>query len=213
MSIPNELDKMQQDFWREHNKEFDMSLNEGCGAYIEAFVRHAQSHGFPKVGHLKKSGGTKYNGHANDGFLYKEAASDTNPLLQFVDIIGNATAKPPYTPSNQPPKPLFDIDEPRYTEADWLAAPGSDNPTSNKTVPWVAYDENGFEKLKKMLEHDYTRRPQNADFDVSVWAARVFHSTYMGPGGTPLGMDAALRKHKPELCSALKIPIDDYYGD
>lgn len=205
MAIPSELDKMQSDFFKDYAHEFDLSHAVGCGAYIEAFVRHAQSNGYPKVGHLRKYGGqTQYNGHAVDAFLYRQAASVTNPLYQAVDIIANA--------ESPNARPAFQVDEPRYMDKDWMEKPaGSSEPS--KMVPWVNYDEGGFQKLKKTLAHDYARRPQGADFDVSVWAARVFHSTYMGPDGTPLGMDSAMRKHKPEWCGALGVPVDNYYGE
>jgi hypothetical protein len=77
-------------------------------------------------------------------------------------------------------------------------------------VPWVGYNEQGFERLKRMVRHDYERRPQGPDYDVSVWAGRFFHNCYMGPEGKPLGEQGAL---KPELCASLKIPVDNYYGE
>lgn len=82
---------------------------------------------------------------------------------------------------------------------------GDDSPEGY--VPWVQYDENGFQELKRQLAYDYARRPQGADFDVSVWAARVFHSCYMGPEKEPLGMEAALVKHRAEWCAALGVPV------
>lgn len=213
MPIPNELQQLSNKFWDDHSHEHDLTENRGCGQYIEAFVRYAQSNGFPKVGHLKKTGsGTNYNGHSNDGFLYKEAASPTNSLYQFVDIIANAESKPPYTSAHRPPTKFFGVDEPRYTDADWLAEPAGEGGEHDMMIPWIPYDENGFERLKKVLKQDYARRPQGADFDVSVWAARVFHSTYMGPEGVPLGMDGAMKRHRPEWCGALGVPVDEHWS-
>lgn len=212
--IPGTLRKVFDDFYDAHTHEYDLTENEGCGKYTEAAVKHAQNSGYSKVGHLKKNPGqTQYNGHANDAFLYREAADANNPLYQAVDIIYAAEAKPPYSPSNPAPDKNFGIDIPRYTDADWLAEPDGEGGENDRQVPWVAYDENGFQRLKNMLAHDYGRRPQGADFDVSVWAGRYFHNCYMGPEGIPLGEDAALKKIKPELCAALKIPMDDYYGE
>jgi hypothetical protein len=80
-------------------------------------------------------------------------------------------------------------------------------------VPWVGYDENGFNELKRQLAYDYARRPQGADFDVSVWAARVFHSAYMGPEKTPLGLVAAVDRHQVEWCAALGVSVKDVPAD
>ncbi len=97
------------------------------------------------------------------------------------------------------------------TVADVSAIP--DNPPNPNpqppanTVPWVPYDENGFQELKRTLAYDYARRPQGADFDVTVWAARVFHSSTMGPEKVPLGKEAAMNKHRPEWCGALGVPV------
>jgi hypothetical protein len=212
--IPSELHGIFDKFYADHKQQYNFSTNEGCGKYTEDAVKNAQDMGYSKVGHLKKNPGqTQYNGHANDAFLYNEPASETNDLLQAVDIIYAAEAKPPYTPSNPAPDKNFGIDEPRYTEEDWSYEPQGEGGENDHSVPWVVYDERGFENLKQTLAHDYARRPQGADFDVSVWAARVFHSCYMGPDGIPLGMDAAMHKHKPEWCAALGIPVDNYYGE
>lgn len=197
-------------FWDAHHNLYDFSTNEGCGQYTEDLVERLRILGFEKVGHLKKYGSaTQYNGHANDAFLYREADPD---LYRAVDVIFAAEAKPPYTPSNPAPNKNFGIDIPRYEDKDWMAEPGNSEPVPN-TVPWVAYNEQGFQRLKNMLAHDYGRRPQGADFDVSVWAGRYFHNCYMGPEGIPLGEDGALHRIKPELCAALGIPMDNYYGE
>lgn len=203
--IPNELKQFTDQFFKDNSKKFELSTNEGCGLYTEAYVVYAQANNWTKVGHLKKnSGQTNYNGHANDAFLYAEYVDG---LYQAVDIIGSAEAKPPYTSDNPAPSANFGIDIPRYTAADWYLIEGS-----TSMVPWVQYNEQGFQSLKNMLAHDYARKPQGADFDVSVWAGRYFHNCYMGPDGTPLGEQAALERIKPELCSALGISNDGYYG-
>lgn len=207
--IPEELANFNNSFWMSNSQNFDMSTNDGCGQYTESWVASARAHGFNKVGHLKKNPGqTQYNGHANDAFLYNEPDPT---LLRAVDIIFAAEATPPYSPSNPAPNINFGVDIPRYTVADWMPVPNG-GPTPTKQVPWVAYNEQGFQRLKNMLAHDYGRRPQGADFDVSVWAGRYFHNCYMGPNGTPLGEQKALEKIKPELCAALNIPMDNYYG-
>jgi len=212
--IPVELRPMVDDFFNAHAHEYDLTENSGCGQYMEALVPHCQQHGFPKVGHLKKSSGqTNYNGHANDAFLYADGEGNPNGLYQSVDVISNAESKPPYTPNHQPPGKGWSVDVPRYTSSDWLKEPNSGNqPNPVKTVPWKPYNEQGFERLKKMLKHDYERRPQGPDYDVSVWAGRFFHNNNMGPDGTPLSEDAALSRVKGELCTALGISNDGYLG-
>lgn len=192
-------------FFDTQSKNFNLTTNEGCGLYTEALVKHLRNMGHVKVGHLKKNPGqTQYNGHANDAFLYRE---EDPTLYRAVDIIGAAESTDP----NNPPRKNFGIDEPRYTDEYWMATPntGGGGSTTPNMVPWVAYNEQGYERLKQQLAYDYGRRPQGADFDVTVWAARVFHSQYFGPSGVPLGFDEALKKHRPEWCGALGVPVDD----
>jgi hypothetical protein len=199
---------LSKSFFSAHSNEFDLSTNEGCGKYTEAFVKYARGVD-TKVGHLKKSPGqTQYNGHANDAVLYP-VGNDANDY-HAVDIIARAEQPKPWYPDSdrQPPEGQWSEDKnTAYKSSDWMAEPGAPQPSN--MVPWVAYDENSFQGLKQQLAYDYGRRPQGADFDVSVWSARVFHSTYMGPNKTPLGMSAAVHKHRPEWCAALGVPVDD----
>lgn len=197
MAIPADLEQLCRDFWDDNNSKYDLSHAEGCGKYTEAFVQHAKNNGFDSCENLKKNPGqTQWNGHAVDAFLWAEPFSETNSLYQACDII--AAAESPDANFN------WGLDEPRYTAADiWHGTSQSDD-----LVPWQPYDENSFQALKNQLAHDYGRRPQAADFDVSVWAARVFHSAYMGPEKEPLGLDAAITKHRPEWCAALGVPLD-----
>lgn len=205
--ISLELEKLHQTHWNNYSHQFNLTTNEGCGKYTEHWVNYAQSYGWSKVGHLKKNvGQTQYNGHANDAFLYADGTGNPNGLYQSVDLIGSAESTNP----NDPPHIFWGVDIPRYTDVDWLATPNS-NPTPINMVPWMGYDENSFQKLKQQLAYDYGRRPQGADFDVTVWSARVFHSWYMGPDKTPLGQDAAIKRHRPEWCEALGIPVDNYW--
>ena len=199
--IPDQLQSIHLEFWNAHASKFDMTHASGCGLYVEAWVIYAQDNGYPRVGHLiKNPGQTQYNGHAVDAFLYNEP----DPvLLRAVDIIGAAESTDP----NNPPRPNWGVDIPRYTQDDWSANAPGESSGGTGTVPWMAYDENSFQKLKDALAFDYGRRPQEADFDVTIWAARVFHSAYMGPSGVPLGLDAAIDKHRPEWCAALGVTL------
>jgi len=203
MAIPAALQTFNNEFWTANAHRYDLTSQQGCGEYTEAWIESAKEL-YPKVENLKKNPGqTQYNGHAIDAFLYAEPASPTNSLYQAVDIIGAAESTDPANP----PKVNWGVDEPRYTAADiWHGDSGGGG--TGDSVPWMPYDENSFQALKNVLAYDYGRRPQAADFDVTVWSARVFHSAYMGPEKKPLGLNQATLKHRPEWCEALGVPVD-----
>ncbi len=183
-------------FWNANAHKYDTAHKDGCGQYIEALIPHLRSLGYSKVGYLKKTGsGTQYNGHSIDGFLYREGDPT---LYRHVDVIAGAEA--PGASAG------FGIDIPRYTDSDWYPVATS-TPPSTGMVPWVPYDENGFQELKRQLAYDYARRPQGPDYDVSVWAARTFHNSYMGPNKVPMGFTAGLEKARAEWCAALGVPV------
>lgn len=198
MSVPNES-QFCADFFNANAHKYDLTTSEGCGQYNEALVVALRIKD-TKWGLLKKNPGqTQYNGHGIDIIIYA-LPFEGDTKLRSIDILGDAesiNAHPIWLPDSVA----------RYTIADWLATPNG-NPVPVNMVPWVAYDENSFQKLKATLAYDYGRRPQGADFDVTVWSARVFHSAYMGPDKKPLGLDAAIKRHRPEWCAALGIPVD-----
>ena len=182
-------------YFAANKSKYDFSTIEGCGKYTEDCVRECLRPLDFKWGLLAYTGnGTKYNGHRIDSILYS-APDIGDSLLRSIDIIINAESS--NASSGWIPDSVA-----RYTLADWI--PYAMTPPVT-TVPWVAYNESGFQKLKNLLSFDYSRRPQGADFDVTVWAARVFHSAYMGPNGKPLGLDSAIDKHRPEWCAALGV--------
>lgn len=198
--LDEEIKPLCNTFFENHAHQFDLTHNQGCGEYTEALVEYLRALGHTKVGHLKKNPGqTQWNGHANDAFLYRQGDPS---LYRAVDVIGAAESTDPANP----PRPNFGIDQPRYTDEFWMAEPSS-QPHPSNMVPWVPYDENGFQSLKKELAYDYARRPQGADFDVSVWAARTFHNAFMGPEKTPLGMTAGIDRAKREWSAALGVPF------
>jgi hypothetical protein len=210
MPVPAGLQTLTDQFFKDYALEYDMAHANECGKYMEALVPHCQKNGFPKVGQLRKNPGqTQYNGHAIDALAYDLG----NNLTHAVDCIARAEQPHPWVSeggTNQDPGPNFSEDTTAYkTDTDWLEKPGE--PPMDDVVPWVAYDENGFQNLKLQLDYDYGRRPQGADFDVSVWAARTFHSCYMGPEKEPLGMNNALVKHRAEWCQGLKINVDNHW--
>ncbi len=199
MAIPADLEKLNIQFWLNTSHAYDLTTRNGCGQYTEAWVLYAKGHGYPKCENLRKNPGqTQYRGHAIDAFLYTDGEGNPQGLYQAIDIIGGA--------EGENPKINWGVDIPRYTDSDiWH------EPTSNNMVPWVAYDEQGFGLLKTQLDWDYSRRPQGPDYDVSVWAARVFHSQYMGPAAKPLGFVESMKKHRPEWCAALQVPVDNHW--
>lgn len=202
--IPTQLEQVHKDHWNSFASLFDMTTNEGCGKYTEHWIVYAQGKGWTKVGHLKKNPGqTQYNGHANDAFLYADGTGNEGGLFQAVDIIGAAESTDP----TNPPRINWGVDIPRYTIKDWLQEPNANPVPPSNMVPWVPYDEQKFQFLKRQLAYDYARRPQGPDFDVSVWSARTLHNTYFGPEGTPLGEVAGLERAQKEWSAALGVPV------
>lgn len=178
MSV-NDVKPLAYEFFLARSDEFDLTTNEGCGQYIEAFVEEAQNKGFEKVGHLKKTGSaTQYNGHANDTFLYREPIGEEG-LYQAVDIIANAESKPPYTPSHQPPAAGWSVDIPRYKDSDWYLI--EDNPIPIPTFP--SYESLGGdfvarENLGKVLASDYKEANQQLNDGSVVWTFRTLYDAF-----------------------------------
>lgn len=198
--IPSGVRTLTDSYFKQHSSGYDMSDSDECGRYMEALVPYCQHNGFPKVGLLKYTGsGTKYNGHRIDSFLYNEPVPEFGGKLQSCDVIANAetnNAQAGWSP-----------DEPRYSESDWLKEPIDEPTPGPATVPWVPYNEAGFQELKRTLAYDYARRPQGADFDVTVWSGRYFHNSYMGPERIPLGENAGLQRARNEWCNSLHVSV------
>ena len=207
MAIPSSLRQLTDQFFEDQHLNYNFETVEGCGQYMEDLIPYAQDHGYPKVGFLKYTGsGTKYNNHRIDSFLYNEVTE--NGKLQSCDVIANA--------ETDHASAGWGLDEPRYTEDDWVKDLDDLIEPSNpvNTVPWRAYwgDNSDFNnRVQQQLAYDYGRRPQGADFGVTAWSSRLLHSAYFGPEGTPLGEDGALRRHRPEWCQALGVPVDDMW--
>ena len=207
MSVPNDFTILET-YFKAHTSEYNFASKEDCGLFTERFLVHLRNTtGNIRYKHLRKYGpATQFNKHAIDVLAYDNRnAEDGTPIME-IDILGGAESSNA-VPTWQVRETVYqvkDLMEPEEVES------GPADPVN--MVPWVSYNEQSFERLKRMLKHDYSRRPQGADFDVSVWAARMFHNQYMGPEGKPLGEQAALERIKVELCSALSIPLDDYYG-
>jgi len=197
MPVPNHTQHV-VDYFNAHVGQYDYRTHEGCGKFTEGCVEYLRLYD-QNIGHLKKYGGsTQWNGHAIDAVNYHDPSRGT---YQSVDLLASAES------ANARPQWL--IQEVYYTAADWYLIDAVEPEPIIPSVPWVAYNESLFnDRLQKQLAYDYGRRPQAADFMVSVWSARVFHSTYMGPDKKPLGFDAAMSKHRPEWCNALGVIVD-----
>lgn len=199
MSVPN-YSAQSKAFFDIKNPKYDFQHKEDCGKYTEEFVIYFRDViGDKNIFHLRKYGAaTQYNGHAIDAILYYDHERGT---YQSVDLIGAAEGP------DENASGTWTVQQVYYEAKDAYLI-GDEPPIEpGNTVPYVPYNESGNERVKRVLEHDYARRPQGADFDVSVWAGRYFHNCYMGPEGTPLGEQGAIERIKPELCAALGIPI------
>lgn len=171
--IPTELEELHRTFWNSFHNKFNLSTNEGCGQYTEAWVKYAQNHGYNLVGHLKKNPGqTQYNGHANDAFLYANGDGNDGGKYQAVDLIGGAEG----------PNPTLNwgVDIPRYTIADWLKEPGSSSPVPVPQPTFPGYEELGGDNLCRVmigmpLMADYTEANQAMNDGSVVWTNRSIY--------------------------------------
>lgn len=215
--VPHELRQLADSFFDAYAHNFDLTENEGCGQYMEEFVPYAQRNGYPKVGHLKKRGSaTQYNGHAIDAFLYNDPDEDTG-LLQSVDIIANAEAKPPYSSSHRPPAKGWSIDSPRYKVEDWIEFIGGDIPDEPNKIEFPSYASLGDDAffrstLGRTLAFDYSRAKEYPFNDgVIVWTSRTLHTAFenilvhkMHP---QQAMERAMADKRGQWCTILRVPI------
>lgn len=202
MAVPNDFNILQS-YFNINKHKYNFVHKEDCGKFTEAFLVHLRKEtGNNRYCHLRKSGSaTQYNQHAIDVLAYdNREQGDGTPIME-IDILGAAESANAHA--------TWQVRETPYQPKDLMQPEEIGAPPSVKMVPWVGYNEGGFQQLKAQLAYDYRRRPQEADFDVTVWAARVFHSTFMGPDGIPLGLNAAIRRHRQEWCDALGVPVDD----
>jgi len=208
MSVPNRFTLL-QGFFNANKDDYNFVRKEDCGKFTEDFLELLrESAGNEDFYHLRKYGSaTQYNKHAIDVLAYdnREHKKDDETDIMEVDILGSAesvNANPTWQVRNTPyqEKDLMDLDE-------------IGNGAVTDMVIYQPYQgDSSNSELKRILSFDYSRRPQGADWDVSVWAFRVQHSALMGPvspssGGRPLGLVAAIEKHRIEWCQALGVPV------
>lgn len=105
MAVPNRFDLVQKTFTRQ---AWDLSSIEGIGRFTEAVAVELHTSD-QRWGHLRKSGGTQYNGHAANAVLYLSDAAGQSTAVDICRI--------------QPPEQGFirwNPDEPRYSPGDWI---------------------------------------------------------------------------------------------
>lgn len=196
MSVPTELKFLADAFFLAHSDEYDLSSQEGCGQYTEAFVEEAQYKGFKRVGHLKKNPSqTQYNGHAIDAILYREGVGPEG-LYQAIDLIGNAESN--HAVAN------FSVDIPRYKDSDWMEKPGSASGSPVNIFP--GYEALGGDKtavlLGNVLESDYREAKQPMNAGSSVWSFRTLYDALNDVIVNKMdGLSAvnkSISKHRPE---------------
>jgi len=206
--IPATLKPICDTFFIANFVKFDWAHKEECGRYMQVLIPHLVSKGFTDAGFLRKNPGqTQYQGYGIDVIAWDLGGN----LTHAIDVIASAESPHPWKSEgggNPTPSPTFieDKNTAYKTNTDWLSEP-MEQPVPN-TVPWVPYDENSFQELKRQLAYNYARRPQGPDYDVSVWSARTFHNAYMGPEKTPLGFNAGLERAMRECCSALNVSYE-----
>jgi len=203
MATPNHSTQVAA-YFEANKSKYNFTTVEDCGKYTEDCMRECLRPLDVNWGLLKYNGsGTKYNGHRIDSILYRfPDTGDTN--LRSIDIIVGAE-------SSNASSGWGKDSEARYTINDWISEPQAS--VNLNVVPWIAYfGDIANQNFKKTLSFDYGRRPQGADFDVSVWAFRVVYTALMGltsplQGGKPLGLDTAIEHHRVEWCAALGVPV------
>jgi hypothetical protein len=182
--VPN-YTNLSRSFFLSNHTRFDLSTNEGCGKYTEAFVEYARKID-PKIGHLRKNPGqTQYNGHANDAVCYP--VNNGSPIYHAIDIIGAAEQPHPWKSEggkNDDPTPNWNEDtETEYKSSDWLAEPNgeSNSGNSNTSFKFPGYEELGGDNLARHLigkdmELDYREAGQSMNDGSVVW---VYQTLYM----------------------------------
>lgn len=176
---------------------FNLKTEEGQGAFVDACV--AALHGLDeRWGHLKKkSGQSQLHGHGEDSALY---LSDEPGQSQAVDFIGGAGG------SN--PQPSWSVDDPRYSESDWLDPfnHGVGTPTPPPAQPGFPYPDESTavkayeQRVKKSYNAVQRKFPDEADSS----AFRHFSRYGFSARGMP-EPDAA-NKHIAELRAELGAP-------
>jgi hypothetical protein len=173
---------------------YDLKTEDGQAAFTDAVV--GTLHGLDeRWGHLrKKPGQSNIHGHGEDSALY---LSDDPAQSQAVDFIGGA--------GGPNPQPGWIVDQPRYSEGDWLDPfdHGLDKapppPPAPKPYPG---DQYFIEKVGTPLEADYTQAGQRLTAATATWFARTIYDGIVGT----LTMDASVAKHRAEWRAALGLP-------
>jgi hypothetical protein len=152
---------------------FNLMTHEGQGAFVDAVVAtlHAVDE---RWGHLrKKSGQSHIHKHAEDAALY---LSDTPGQSQAVDFIGGA--------GGPNPQPAWNVDQPRYSEKDWLDPFDHGLDAAPPPAPAPAFLEKGaaFIRLKSLdrMYRELLLRPEGIGGDMEAIAQWFFQIVIEG---------------------------------
>jgi hypothetical protein len=204
MAVPNDLATIQAVYAA---GSYNLSTHDGCGKFVEAscIALHAKD---PRWGHLKKTGGTQYNGHSHDGCLY---LSDTPGQSVHVDMIASAEAPGAYV--------YWNPDIPRYSASDWYApsgapvpgpgptpGPACPDPSRHKPVPYIG--DPTWDQFGVIITADFARAGQSLNAQAFRWAGRtLWDCTFGDETGKVLTLSESTTKHRKEWCDALGIPV------
>lgn len=216
MSVPN-YTNLSKNFFHDHSSKFDLSTNEGCGKYTEAFVKSARNLD-PRIGHLKKNPSqTQYNGHANDAVLYPTGVSSIDgEIYHAVDIIARAEQKKPWCDfvgqghknemiCNDPPEGQWNEDhDTEYHSKDWLAEPQTPEipKPSFPGYEELGGDQTARELLGKLLALDYAGKNRLMDDGTVVWIFRTLYDAIqdviVNKAEPKKAILKSIDKHRPE---------------
>lgn len=164
-------------------KTWDLVHDEGLQAFTEAVVDalHAVD---SRWGHLKKSSGQRQiNGHAEDAALYLHP-DGTAQAVDFISGAGSRAAKPGWL-----------VDEPRYTQNDWInpRSLSIPPPTLKKLLPYPG--DFVFDQVGKALFDDYALVGNAPDPAMARWFGRIIYDAL---AGITKNLDESIAKHQNE---------------
>jgi hypothetical protein len=200
MSVPDRRDVPRKLF---DTGLFNLKTEEGQGAFTDAVVAclHASDE---RWGHLKKRGTqSNLHGHGEDSALY---LSDTPGQSQAVDFIGGA--------GGPNPQPGWIVDEPRYSENDWIDPFDHRLNGSDPLPPRIpSYGELGDDAFFRAsigvpLQADMLVAGQPLNDGSSVWFSRTTYEilTEALKAGHMIDTAPIVRKYRNQWRAILGLP-------
>ena len=176
---------------------YNLKTEEGQGAFTDAVV--STLHGIDeRFGHLKKKPGqSQVHAHGEDSVLY---LSDTPGQSQAVDFIGGA--------GGPNPQPGWMVDDPRYSESDWLdptdhgIRPSVPPPPPQPIYPPYPGDQ-AFDAVGTAFFADYAQAGQVPNPQIGRWFGRTIYDWLAKNTAT---LDASIAKHRAELRAQFGLP-------